>query len=219
MSLRPVARDLGLAAPPVRRASAADRAGVVGTVAAAFARDPAWAFLLGDGYERLAPRFAGVLFDLRVISGGVWIAGDCLAVAMWDPPDGAGSPEHARAVWDEYAAFAGKEAHERLVHYDRAVGAASPEESYWYLGVLATHPEHRRRGLAGSVLAPTLAMADRDGLACCLETSTESNRRFYEGRGFTEATEVMLEGGPPTWWLRRPPVPAVPESRIGAAPG
>jgi GNAT superfamily N-acetyltransferase len=199
---------MSLAAPPVRQARAADRAGVVATVAAAFASDPAWAFLLGDGYERLAPRFAGALFDLRVISGGVWIAGECLAVAMWDPPGGAGSPERAQAVWEEYAAFAGKDVYERLVHYNRAVGAASPEESYWYLGVLATHPDHRRRGLASSVLAPVLAKADRDGLSCCLETSTESNRRFYEARGFTEATGVALDGGPSTWWLRRPPAPA-----------
>jgi GNAT superfamily N-acetyltransferase len=208
MSSPSVDHDPDLAKPPVRQASADDREATVATVAAAFVRDPAWAFLLGEGYERLAPRFAGALFDLRVISGGVWIAGNCLAVAMWDAPGGAGSSVRAQAVWDEYAALAGNEVHERLVHYNQAVGAASPEESYWYLGVLATHPDHRCRGLASAVLAPTLAKADRDDLACCLETSTESNRSFYEARGFTEATEVVLEGGPPTWWLRRPPAPS-----------
>lgn len=189
----------------MRRASAEDRAATVATVVAAFASDPAWAYMLGDGYERLAPRFAGALFDLRVVSGGVWIAGECLAVAMWDAPGGAGSSDHARSVWDDYAAFAGSEANERLLHYNRAVGAAAPPEDRWYLGVLATHPGSQRKGLASRVLAPAVAMADRDGLACCLETSTESNRRFYEARGFTESTEVVLVDGPPTWWLRRPP--------------
>jgi GNAT superfamily N-acetyltransferase len=200
--------DSGSARPPDRQANAADRVATVDTVVAAFANDPAWRFMLGEGYERLAPRFAGALFDLRIASGSVWIAGDCLAVAMWDPPGAGTSSEFARAIWDEYATFAGKDAYERLVQYNRAVQAASPDESYWYLGVLATHPEHRRGGLASSVLAPTLARAERDGLACCLETSTESNRRFYEARGFTEITEVALDGGPSTWWLRRSPRPS-----------
>lgn len=206
MSSSPVDRDSGLATPPVRQATGDDRGATVATVAAAFASDPGWAFLLGAGYERLAPRFAGALFDLRVATGGVWIAGDCSAVAMWDGPGDVGSSDRAQAVWDDYSAFAGKETHDRLVQYNRAVGAAGPTESYWYLGVLATHPASQRKGLASSVLGQMLAGADRDGLACCLETSTESNRRFYEARGFTEATEVALDGGPPTWWLRRPPV-------------
>jgi hypothetical protein len=51
---------------------------------------------------------------------------------------------------------------------------------------------------------PVLGEADRHGIACCLETSTEANRRFYERRGFIEQTEVLIPAGPPTWWLRRP---------------
>ena len=47
--------------------------------------------------------------------------------------------------------------------------------------------------------------ADRLGVPCCLETSTEENRRFYERRGFEQAAEIILAGGPDTWWLRRDP--------------
>ena len=193
--------------PVVRRAEPAERCAVLATVVAAFARDPAWAFILGGAYERLAPRFAGALFDARVACGTVWVSDDLAAVAMWDPLDPDDDAiRRAEAARHSYRAAAGEAAAERLTLYNRAVATATPDERHWYLGVLATHPDHRRRGLASAVIAPVIADADVRGIACGLETSTAANRAFYRHRGFTEATDVVLPGGPPTWWLRRPPV-------------
>jgi GNAT superfamily N-acetyltransferase len=189
----------------VRPAARGDRATVTATVAAAFAHDPAWSFLLGADYDRLAPLFAAALFDLRVDAGNVWIAGDGAAAAMWDPPvTGPESSSPSDEVWGPYRTEAGDPAWERLVEYERAIDAARPSTPYWYLGVLATRPDRQRAGLASSVMAPILEKADGDGLACCLETSTVGNKAFYGRRGFTEATDVHIAAGPPTWWLRRP---------------
>ena len=198
--------------PVVRQALPEDRSGVVATVAAAFARDPGWAFILGEEYERLAAHFVGALFDVRVACQNVWVTDDLAAVAMWDSPgESEAVPGHAESVWTRYRAIAGAEASGRLARYNDAVAAASPAEPYWYLGVLATDPGRQREGLATALLTPILDEADRLGIACCLETSTADNRRFYERRGFTQATEVVLPGGPPTWWLRRAPTPVAPE--------
>jgi GNAT superfamily N-acetyltransferase len=76
------------------------------------------------------------------------------------------------------------------------VAEAIPDEPHWYLGVLATEPERRKEGLATTLLSPTIDETDRLGVACCLETSTEENRRFYERRGFEQAGEIILPGGP-----------------------
>jgi GNAT superfamily N-acetyltransferase len=103
-------------------------------------------------------------------------------------------------------AIAGEDAFARLAIYNQAVAAVSPAGPHWYLGVLATHPQRQRQGLATTLLTPILNEADRLGLACCLETSTTDNRRFYERRGFTKATDIPLPSGPPTWWLCRPPM-------------
>jgi GNAT superfamily N-acetyltransferase len=198
----------------VRKAAPEERPAVVATVVAAFAQDPAWAFILGEDYGRLAPHFAGALFDLRVARGNVWVTDDLAAVAMWDPPatsdvgGGNGGNEHSRSVWSRYRATAGEDRFERLAQYNDAVAAVDPRASHWYLGVLATDPERRRQGLATAVLTPILSEADRLDIACCLETSTAENRRFYQRRGFDEATEIALPGGPTTWWLRRPPTAA-----------
>ncbi len=191
----------------IRQAHPQDRPGVVTTVTAAFAQDPGWAFILGKEYERLVADFVGATFDVWVGGKNVWVTDDLAAVAMWDPPeegeDSAGG--YAEGVWARYRAIAGEEAWDRLARYKEAVAAAYPEEPYWYLGVLATDPKRQREGLATALLSPIIEKADRLEIPCCLETSTAENRRFYERRGFTQATEIILEGGPDTWWLRRDP--------------
>ncbi len=190
----------------VRPARRTDRAAVIDTVSAAFAHDPAWSFLLGEAYDRLAPQFTGALFDSRVDAGAVWVTNDVTAVAMWDRLGGGDEPTaEIESVWRTYRATAGVDAWARLRAYEEAVDAARPPTPYWYLGVLATHPGRRGAGLATSVIGPVLERADEDGLDCCLETSTVENREFYGRRGFTDVTEVHIASGPPTWWLRRAP--------------
>ena len=180
---------------------------MVATVAAAFTEDPGWAFILGEEYGRLAEHFVGALFDTRVGAKTVWVTDGLAGVAMWDPP-GVGDdmgPGYAEGVWASYRAIAGEQAWGRLASYNDAVAEAVPDEPHWYLGVLATKPERRKEGLATALLRPILDEADRLGIACCLETSTADNRGFYERRGFEQAGEIILRGGPDTWWLRRGP--------------
>ncbi len=190
--------------PRVRRAMSSDRAQIIETVAAAFRDDPGWGWLLGEEYERVVELFTGALFDVRVESGNVWVTEDLATVAMWDGPSRSEKVQ-AEKVWRRYRKAAGEQVSERLDVYNDALAAVSPVRPYWYLGVLATHPERQGEGLASALFAPVFRQADGSETACCLETSTEANRRFYERRGFTEATEVLLPNGPPTWWMCRPP--------------
>jgi GNAT superfamily N-acetyltransferase len=175
----------------------------VSTVVAAFSADPAWSYLLGPDYPLLAPMFAGALFDQRVDGGTVWLLPDAASVAMWDPPGGP-DPARRASSWARFHEAADPGAKARLAAYDAAVDAVRPTTDFWYLGVLATRPDSAGRGGATRVLAPGLARADADGLDSCLETSTTTNRAFYSHRGFTDAVDVQVPGGPPTWWLRRP---------------
>ena len=170
---------------------------------AAFIGDPAWRFLLGTDYPLLAPLFAGALFDQRVDQGTVWVLPDAVSVAMWDPPGGP-DPAPKSAAWAPFHEAADDGARTRVAAYDAALAAVRPATDFWYLGVLATRPDSTGRGWATRALAPGLRRADEDGLDSCLETSTAGNRAFYGRRGFTDAVDVAVPGGPPTWWLRRP---------------
>jgi ribosomal protein S18 acetylase RimI-like enzyme len=62
---------------------------------------------------------------------------------------------------------------------------------------------HQRRGLATAVIAPAVRLADAEHIGCYLETSTDSNRRFYERRGFVVERELTVTGAPQIWWMRR----------------
>jgi len=192
--------------PNVRVAQTDDREAVTAVVSAAFADDPAWSFLLGDDYDELAPLFAGALFDTRVSTGGVWVTSDVAAVAMWEPLGGdTPRPVGSEQIWKAYRAVVDVPTWERLCAYERAVDSVRPSTPYWYLGVLACRPERQGEGLATAVMTPVLQRADGEGVGCCLETSTSSNKLFYERRGFTQATPVHIASGPPTWWLARHP--------------
>lgn len=161
--------------------------------------------MLGERYTQLAPEFAGALFGERVERGTVWITPDAGAVAMWDGPGRARRDAvSARLIWRRFNTLADTATKDRLAAYNEAIKRASPQQPFWYLGVLATHPALQRQGLASAVLNPALDDASAAGIACCLETSTEANRRFYEHRGFQTEHDITVSGGPQTWWMHRP---------------
>jgi hypothetical protein len=72
--------------------------------------------------------------------------------------------------------------------------------------------DNRGQGYAEGVWASYRAIAGEQAWGrlasyndAIAETSTVENRRFYERRGFEQAGEIILRGGPDTWWLRRGP--------------
>ncbi len=188
----------------VRLATTRDRERVVESVSLAFHGDPAWDFILGAGACDAAAAFARVLFDARAGRGTVWVADDGAAVAMWDRVDVTRGDGVTDDIWARFRAAVGERVWASLWAYDEAVKASGPARPYWYLGVLATHPDRQGEGLATAVLRPGTAAADAEGWDCWLETSKPANKAFYASRGYVESIPVADLDGPPTWWLRRP---------------
>lgn len=186
----------------VRLATMTDVDVITATVAAAFATDPGWSFMIGEGRVDEMRAFARALLMPRVGRGTAWVTDDCTAVAMWDRVaiDHEPDADHDER-WAAFREEVGEGIWQRVAAYDDAVGAEKPARPHWYLGVLATLPAAQGRGLATAVLQPALAAAAADGWDCWLETSSPVNKAFYAGRGFTEGRAVDLPGGPPTWWL------------------
>jgi ribosomal protein S18 acetylase RimI-like enzyme len=193
--------------PDVRRLEPAEREDAIATVVAAFATDPLlrWVWADDERYERCAPAMFSLLVDLRRAGGEAWAADGGAAVALWEPPGGlivTPATDPWPAVQEAYL----PEEKARWETYDRALAVPADAAPYWYLGVLATHPERQRRGLARAVVAPVLAAATRARAAAYLETASEVNVGFYRSLGFVVEREAVLpDGGPVCWLMRRDP--------------
>ena len=214
----------------VRRIRPGERDLALATVIEAFRNDPQVRWYLPDQatYVSGAGSFFGLLLDLRVDGGEVWVTDDCSAVAMWNPPGGnLVGPEPAAARYAAMVAALPVPSGARVSAMDAAVDELLPHEPHWYLGVLACHPSRQGQGLASAVMAPVLASADRTGLPVALETGTAANAAFYTRRGFAVTGQACLpatigtreagapdvgDGDVPVWVMRREPIRQVSTS-------
>ena len=175
-------------------------------IAAAFASEAGWGYMLGHGNVDGMRALARALLVPKIRRGTAWVTDDCLSLAMWDhrstdlPVD-----EDHESLWAQCRAEVGEEAWQRIATYDEAVHAAAPTRPYWYLEVLATHPDAQGQGRATARLQPGFEIAAANDWECWLETSVPANKAYYEGRGFTARREFVVPGGPMTWWMSRTP--------------
>ena len=197
--------ELARAAPP-------DREVVVATVVAAFVADPAFRYFFPDDatYETQASAFARYLFDKRVGLGTVWIAQGGAIAALWDPPAGTAEEQAVRpghpARLDLPADALG-----RIEQYDCAVLPLLPTGPFWYLGVLATHPDQAGHRLGRRLMAAGVTTAHADGLPAVLETMSPSNVELYRREGWELVGHTDgpgADGVPTTWVLVNQPAAA-----------
>ncbi|MET8040219.1 GNAT family N-acetyltransferase [Micromonospora sp. NPDC005215] len=191
--------------PEATIATPADRDAAVGSLVAAFVKDPVLRYLFPDDdtYPPYAAAFFGRLFDKRVHLSSIWTIGGGASVALWDPPAGQPAAKPAAGRGSPKGAPFPADVLARVQGYDDAVHAALPTFPFWYLGVLGTHPDSAGRGWGRAVMGAGLARAAADGLPAILETSNPANRELYRRAGW----EVVgsLSEPVPTWIMQRPP--------------
>ncbi len=195
-----------------RTATPDDRDGVVKTVVAAFRNDPAFRFFFpnDDEYDRQAALFAGYLFDKRVPHKSVWVTDQLEAASLWSPPTRlVNDPDGLVAATEEQLREAmlegiGEEAAARLAAYDEAVHAVLPDDStFWYLGVLALHPDHAGSGLGRIVMQAGVDHARSVNDTAFLETSNPRNVGYYERFGWSVFARVESALPLDVWLLKQ----------------
>jgi GNAT superfamily N-acetyltransferase len=196
--------------PNVRTATVDDREGVITTVVAAFRADPAFRFFFpnDDDYDRQAGLFAGYLFDKRVRHDSVWVTDHLEAASLWSPPAHLAEDPSGRLATEEarlrqiMLEAIGEASASRLAAYDGAVDSVLPDGSpYWYLGVLALHPEHTGTGLGRAVMQAGVDHARSSNGTAFLETSNPQNVGYYERFGWTVFAQVDTDVPLEIWLL------------------
>ena len=171
-----------------RRAVPADLDRAAETVTLAFAADPVWSVALArpdgrvDHHGAYWRRFVDGAFEQE----SLWLIGDAAAVSVWVPPAGQELSDGAiEALLRFNAAWLGEDgAREMSELYDRFDSNHPTTEPHAYLSLLATHPDHRGRGIGQALLAENLALWDALGVPSYLESTNPANDHRYERAGF-----------------------------------
>jgi GNAT superfamily N-acetyltransferase len=191
----------------VRQAGSADIDGVTETIVLAFGDDPVWGPALEppDGRtDHLASYWRRFVASSQA-QGGLWMLDDGAAVSVWIPPSGQELDESGLETLGAFnLAVLGPDRARKLHElYDRFDDNHPTGEPHAYLSLLATHPDHRGRGVGQMLLAEILSRWDSLGMPSYLESTNPANDHRYERAGFRRIggfTAVRDEAPISTMW-------------------
>src|SRR4029079_13413961 len=122
------------------------------------------------------------------------------AVAVWLPPGGQELDEagvRALGALVE-SALAPVVLADLVALFERFEASRAPLAEHYYLSLLATHPDHRGRGVGQQLLATDLARWDAAGLPAYLESTNPANDHRYARAGFRPIGGVDTRPRPAT---------------------
>jgi GNAT superfamily N-acetyltransferase len=190
----------------VRRAVEADIAAITETVSTAFHHDPVWAWAFPD--PNLRPeqysRWWPIWIEAGLRNDSVWVTDGCEAAAVWTPPGASelNEEDEARLV-SLLNQVLGAHADEVLEGIARFEAAHPRDEPHWCLSIVATHTDHRGRGIGVALLEENLRHIDEQRFPAYLESTNPANLERYQRLGFAVCGEFSMPAGGPgitTMW-------------------
>jgi GNAT superfamily N-acetyltransferase len=190
-----------------RHASPADLEAVTATMATAFQGDPVWGpYSFPDATRRLAlsARFWEFCIRAALRFPATYVTENCEAAAVWIPPNEAEMTPAQEAELGELLVelLGGDQAAVVIDAFARLDEAHPHDEPHHYLSLLATHSDHRGRGLGMALLGECLTTIDAEHMPAYLESTNPANDARYMRHGFEPYGRVQLPNGTPitTMW-------------------
>ncbi len=181
---------------------------VAETIVLAFHNDPVWSWVFPDAAQRPAQfrRWWPPFVESALPNGWVWMAPHAETVSVWTPP---GLPELTHEAEARIPSLIGELLGERapvvLEGLLRFEAAHPRDEPHYYLGFVATHDDHRGKGIGEQLLAQNLELIDAEHRPAYLESSNPNNLARYERLGFRPRDEFAVgDGGPVVTTMWRP---------------
>ena len=152
--------------------------------------------------EWLKNHFLRVLKQSQKI-GYILTTEDLLGVAIWLPP--AGQRKMGRNRWSILSLL-------RDMYWYRGrvkdikkgfmwLENARPKQEYWYLQLLATRSEDRRKGLGTALVQHQRQLCEATKTPIVVETTNRQNMFFYARQGFRIGKTFTLPHGPDVFSL------------------
>ena len=176
-------------------------------LARAFEDDPVSEFFFPDPGSRLRRLDPFYRFAIEGMSrrGLVYTDRDLRGAAVWQAPLPPAPGRRQNLVGGLFLLAIARGAFTRVVRLGQILQKAHIVEPHWYLSVLGAETAHQGKGVGSSLMAPVLHRCDAEGLPAYLESSKESNIRFYERHGFQLTGEIRIPAGPTLWPMLRKP--------------
>ncbi|MGW1991557.1 GNAT family N-acetyltransferase [Embleya sp. NPDC001921] len=183
---------------PARVATTDDIDPIVATLTTAFFDDPMWGPAFPDRDRRAVQ--AAALWRLFATSAlrypWALVTEHVEAAALWIPPGGTELSADEEEGLERYLVDSGdRTTADRVLRIFELLGAAQPDEPHFYLSLLATHDDHRGRGLGMGLLAESLNRVDALGTPAYLESCNPANNARYGRAGFVPLDTVTLDTG------------------------
>jgi GNAT superfamily N-acetyltransferase len=191
-----------------RQAAAEHVPRLIDVLAAAFHDDPVLGWLMPDEGTRAARLRRFFAVELRAVGlarGTVWCDDELTGAVITTPP---GRWRLPLAVQVRHGPAFARAFGARLPHATILLARMEHRhlrEPHHYLAYIGVVPEAQGRGLGASLMAPTLARCDAEGLPAYLEASSPRNAALYERLGFRALGELTLGSSPPLVLMRRAP--------------
>jgi ribosomal protein S18 acetylase RimI-like enzyme len=190
-----------------RLAHSEDAHAMTETIATAFFNDPLWSWAFADESER-AQQFRvwwRVFVDAGLRNESTWVTSNCESVAIWAPPNVPELlPAEEERMVELVVEFIPGEHATAVLQVLAQFDAAHPHDTpHYYLGVVATHDDHRGHGFAEQLLAENLKQIDAEHMPAYLESSNPLNLNRYMRLGFEPTGEIVIPDGRPavtTMW-------------------
>jgi GNAT superfamily N-acetyltransferase len=195
-------------APAARISTASDIDAIVAAMTTAFFDDPLWGPVFPDRARR--SQQAAAMWRLFITSAQRYpwmlVTSDVSAAALWIPPGGSDLSEHEEHAFDKFLVeLCGQDVADGISAVFEVFEQNHPREPHFYLSLLATHRDHRGKGVGMGLLRESLARIDAIGSAAYLESCNPVNNDRYRGVGFEDHGHFVVPSGHIVTTMWRPP--------------
>tara|TARA_B110000858_G_scaffold165049_1_gene191469 strand:- start:85 stop:756 length:672 start_codon:yes stop_codon:yes gene_type:complete len=188
--------------PQISIAVEEDRSSAISTILLGFSSDPFVRWLCPHGPTYLKFHAAFNAFGGGAIdSGSAFIAEGNRGAALWLPP--TVEPDSETFI-GEVEKFVVKERQEVLFRILEAFEEYHPDESCWYLPLIAVDPAHQGSGIGSELMKAAMSRIDEDGLPSYLESSNPRNISLYERYGYEVMGQIKIGDAPTIHPMYRP---------------
>ncbi len=180
-------------------------------LARAFQEDPYYGYILPDAQRRrrIVPWIFERVLRYGLLYGKVYTTPAVEGAAIWLGPTNPvfGWWGAVRAGLFLMPLKMKRAEYRRIQLIDHAVDQIHMQTvtgPHWYLVALGVDPTCQGRRIGGALIQPVLEMAERENLACFLDTNLEKNLGFYGKHGFKVVGQEQPDPeGPYAWGMVR----------------